>query len=192
MNTHYAFALFWYEFAIHYGEHATFVSLDDKHTIKVGEPDYAIGAVGKGKKVISRRCLLLIMVSTHHQCLFIDWYSRNHPWFILSRGCVHWAKGECFLKVAEKVTLPLLVVRSPKNLAHRRLGSHPSQIGTLPIVDWNLAQSWLPITGNFWIWARFLQKSIYSHVIDYVLTHRARSKSCTISWILVLVIWSNH
>lgn len=54
VDTHYAAALFQYEkeFAICYREHTTFVSLDDKHTIKVGEPGYLVAAVERGKEVI--------------------------------------------------------------------------------------------------------------------------------------------
>lgn len=54
VDTHYASALFRYEkeFAIRYREHTTFASLDDKHIINVGEPDYPFAAVERGKEVI--------------------------------------------------------------------------------------------------------------------------------------------
>jgi len=52
--THYASALFHYlkEFAIEYSEHVTFVSMDDKHTIKVGEPGYPVAGVERGRQVL--------------------------------------------------------------------------------------------------------------------------------------------
>ena len=54
IDAHYASALFRYEreFAVKYAEYATFVSLDDKHVIKVEEPGLPIAAVERGKKVL--------------------------------------------------------------------------------------------------------------------------------------------
>ena len=53
VDAHYASALFHFlkEFAIVYSEYATFVSMDDKHTIKVGEPGYPVAGVERGKQV---------------------------------------------------------------------------------------------------------------------------------------------
>lgn len=54
VDSHYASALYRYEreFAIRYREFTTFVSQDDKHTIKVGEPGYPVAAVERGKQVL--------------------------------------------------------------------------------------------------------------------------------------------
>ena len=54
VDAHYASALFRYrrEFSIRYREYCTFVSMDDKHTIKVGEPEYPVAGVERGKQVL--------------------------------------------------------------------------------------------------------------------------------------------
>ena len=54
IDSHYASALLRYEreFAIRYRQFTTFVCLDDKHTIKVGEPGYPVAAVDRGKAVL--------------------------------------------------------------------------------------------------------------------------------------------
>ena len=53
-DAHYASALYRYEkeFAIKFKDQATFVSLDDKHTVKVGEPGHPVAAVERGKQVL--------------------------------------------------------------------------------------------------------------------------------------------
>lgn len=54
VDFHYASALYCYqrEFCIKFRSQITFVSQDDKHTVKVGEPDYPVAAVEYGKAVI--------------------------------------------------------------------------------------------------------------------------------------------
>ena len=51
---HYASAIYRYEkeFAIRFREHLSFLSLDDKHTIKIGEPGCPVAAVERGKSVL--------------------------------------------------------------------------------------------------------------------------------------------
>jgi hypothetical protein len=51
---HYASALFRYEkeMAVKYREHSNLIFLDDKHRCKVGEPNYPVAAVDRGKSVI--------------------------------------------------------------------------------------------------------------------------------------------
>ena len=53
-DVHYASALFRYqkEMAIKYRNNATYVSLDDKHKVPVGEPGYPVASVERGKKVL--------------------------------------------------------------------------------------------------------------------------------------------
>ena len=53
-DNHYAGALFKYlrEFSIKYREYAHLICLDDKHTIKCGEPGYPVAAVDRGKQVL--------------------------------------------------------------------------------------------------------------------------------------------
>ena len=53
-DTHYAAAVFRYmrEYAVHLHDHCLFISLDDKHRIKVGEPGFPVAAAERGKKVI--------------------------------------------------------------------------------------------------------------------------------------------
>lgn len=53
-DAHYAAALFRYqhEFAVRFKQYSTFVSLDDKHRAKVGEPGYPVAAVERGRQVI--------------------------------------------------------------------------------------------------------------------------------------------
>ena len=57
VDCHYASALFRYEkeFAIKYKQYLDFVAMDDKHTCKVGEPDFPVAAVERGKEVIVAR-----------------------------------------------------------------------------------------------------------------------------------------
>ena len=54
VDAHYASALFRYqkEFSIKFRDHLTFTSLDDKHTMKVGEPQCPVAAVERGKQVL--------------------------------------------------------------------------------------------------------------------------------------------
>lgn len=54
VDCHYASALYRYEreFCVKFREYTTFVSQDDKHTIKVGEPEYPVAAVDRGKTVL--------------------------------------------------------------------------------------------------------------------------------------------
>ncbi len=54
IDAHYASAQFRYlkEFSILYREHSTLVSMDDKHTIKVGEPGYPVAGVERGRQVL--------------------------------------------------------------------------------------------------------------------------------------------
>ena len=53
-DCHYASAINRYvkEFAVKYRDHCTFVSQDDKHTVKIGEPGYPLAAAERGKQVI--------------------------------------------------------------------------------------------------------------------------------------------
>lgn len=54
VDSHYASALFRYqrEFAVRYRCYTTFASLDDKHTVKIGEPGYPLAACERGKQVL--------------------------------------------------------------------------------------------------------------------------------------------
>ena len=54
IDAHYASALFRYEkeFAVRYRDYSTMVSMDDKHTVKVGEPGCPVAGVERGKQVL--------------------------------------------------------------------------------------------------------------------------------------------
>ena len=54
VDAHYCAAMFRYirEFAIRFHDLAIFVSLDDKHRIKVGEPNYPVAAAERGRRVL--------------------------------------------------------------------------------------------------------------------------------------------
>ena len=54
VDAHYCAAMFRYmrEFAIRFRDLAIFVSLDDKHRIKVGEPNYPVAAAERGRRVL--------------------------------------------------------------------------------------------------------------------------------------------
>ena len=54
VDAHYCAALFRYmrEFAISVQDLAVFVSLDDKHRIKIGEPNYPVAAAERGRRVL--------------------------------------------------------------------------------------------------------------------------------------------
>ena len=53
-DIHYASAIFRYQrhLAVQFREVATYVYLDDKHTCKVGEPNFPVAAVDRGKRII--------------------------------------------------------------------------------------------------------------------------------------------
>ena len=53
-DAHYASALYRYlrSFAVKFSSSCTFASLDDKHHCKVGEPNYPVAAVERGKAVL--------------------------------------------------------------------------------------------------------------------------------------------
>lgn len=52
VDAHYSAAVFRYmkEFAIHFHHSSVFASLDDKHRIKVGEPNYLVAAAERGRR----------------------------------------------------------------------------------------------------------------------------------------------
>lgn len=54
VDAHYASALFCYEkeFSIKFKKHLVFVSMNDKHTIKVGKPNCPVAAVERGIQVL--------------------------------------------------------------------------------------------------------------------------------------------
>lgn len=54
VDAHYCAALFRYmrEFALRFRDCSMFVSLDDKHRIKVGEPNYPVAAAERGRRVL--------------------------------------------------------------------------------------------------------------------------------------------
>ena len=54
IDSHYRSALFRYEreFAVHYHQFTIFICQDNKHTIKLGEPDYPVAAVDCGKSLL--------------------------------------------------------------------------------------------------------------------------------------------
>ena len=54
IDAHYASALFRYEkeFAVRYRDYCTLVSMDDKHTVKVGEPGSPVAGVERGRQVL--------------------------------------------------------------------------------------------------------------------------------------------
>ena len=63
VDCHYASALFRYEkeFSIKYRKHVDFIAMDDKHTCKVGEPDFPVAAAKRGKEVIVARSQSLLV-----------------------------------------------------------------------------------------------------------------------------------
>ncbi len=56
IDSHYAAACYRYmrEYAISVRDYCTFVSLDDKHKIQVGEPGYPVAAAERGRRVLVR------------------------------------------------------------------------------------------------------------------------------------------
>ena len=66
-DSHYCAALFRYakEFAIKFRDHCSLLFLDDKHRCKVGEPNYPVAAVERGKKVVVAASGSTFTVSDH-------------------------------------------------------------------------------------------------------------------------------
>ena len=56
-DSHYAAALFRYqkEYALFVKDHCNFLSIDDKHKIKIREPGFPVAAAERGKRVIDSR-----------------------------------------------------------------------------------------------------------------------------------------
>ena len=56
-DAHYAAAIFRYqrEFAVMLRHNSLFVCMDDKHRLKVGEPNYPVAAAEQGRKVLVGR-----------------------------------------------------------------------------------------------------------------------------------------
>ena len=54
LDSHYCAALYrsLHEFAVMYWDIAYFISIDDRHRIKVGEPGFPVSAVEHGREVI--------------------------------------------------------------------------------------------------------------------------------------------
>ena len=59
-DAHYAAAVFRYEreYAVMVKEHSTFVCLDDKHRIKIGEPGFPVAAAERGRQAAGSRFLV--------------------------------------------------------------------------------------------------------------------------------------
>ena len=53
-DVHYAAAVFRYmrEYALLFSEHCLFLSIDDKHPVKVGEPAFPVAAAERGRRVL--------------------------------------------------------------------------------------------------------------------------------------------
>ena len=66
VDMHYASALFRYlkEFSVRYRNQTTFVCMDDKHNMKIGEPGYPVAAIERGKEVLVCKGMKL-MVGDH-------------------------------------------------------------------------------------------------------------------------------
>ena len=56
-DSHYAAAIFRYqrEYAVKFKEHSVFICMDDKHKIKIGEPNYPVAAAERGRRVLVRK-----------------------------------------------------------------------------------------------------------------------------------------
>ena len=63
VDMHYASALFRYlkEFAIKYRDQLTMVCMDDKHSMKIGEPGYPVAAVERGRRVLVAKGTKLVV-----------------------------------------------------------------------------------------------------------------------------------
>ena len=66
-DSHYCAALFRYarKFAIKFYDHCSLLFLDDRHCCKVGEPNYPVAAVEKGKKVVAAVSGSTFTISDH-------------------------------------------------------------------------------------------------------------------------------
>ena len=64
-DEHYYAALFRYqcELAVKYRELSTFICINDKHRIKIGEPGYPVAAVERGRQVIVSQTETFVVAS---------------------------------------------------------------------------------------------------------------------------------
>ena len=53
-DSHYAAAIFRYQRAVMFREESMFAYMDDKHRIKVGEPNYPVAAIERGRTMLVR------------------------------------------------------------------------------------------------------------------------------------------
>ena len=80
------------KYALSVREHSSFISLDDKHNIQIGEPLYPVAALESGRQVLvkeNERFKLEIMISQSSPLfhLFILWLPFQNSWY---RGmCMH-------------------------------------------------------------------------------------------------------
>ena len=53
VDSHYAAASYWYmqEYAISIREHCSFISIDNKHKVTIGEPNYPVAAADRRRRV---------------------------------------------------------------------------------------------------------------------------------------------
>ena len=102
-DAHYASAIFRYEkeMAVKYRSCVTFVSLDDKHKVPLGEPGYPVASVERGKKVLVAVDKSFIVGDhdftrsslTPSVALFI--YIPHLMDGSFYHGKVYWNKGQC-------------------------------------------------------------------------------------------------
>ena len=61
-DSHYTAALLQYlkHFCVQYRDHTLLLSCDDKHNIKVGEPQYAVAALYRGRRVLGREGIPIV------------------------------------------------------------------------------------------------------------------------------------
>lgn len=105
IDVHYASALFRYlkEFSIMYKKDTTFICMDDKHSMKVGEPGYPVAAIERGKQVLVAKGTKMTvgdhdftkLLITPSVILKIEIPEKIEE-FLLQRKRLRWVKGSHF------------------------------------------------------------------------------------------------
>lgn len=131
LDGHYCAALYRYlrEFAVRYRDVSIFVSVDDKHRIKVGEPGFPLAAVERGKEVIVSMRETFV-VGDHDFAKFSLIPSVTLLVNIPETFSGSWYEGQVFIGFKDAVFKPSSPIRHATELYHLLL----TQMGTKSIL----------------------------------------------------------
>ncbi|XP_078597452.1 uncharacterized protein LOC144873716 [Branchiostoma floridae x Branchiostoma japonicum] len=118
-DCHYAAAVFKYmkEFAVMFKDYSAFVCLDDKHSIKVGEPGYPVAAVDRGKSVLVAKDTVFV-VADHDFTKVKLVPSVTLVCDIPESACESFYRGKVFVCLKDATFQPSSPIRHQTELYH--------------------------------------------------------------------------